>query len=197
MIDINQLHVSKAGKSICHVPHFHLDAGHRCWISGPNGSGKSTLLRVLANLEQPTSGSCLIAAPALDIVYLEQSPYLFKGGLRHNLSFGLKCRKVSRDVRLKKVEEAIESFRLQSFLNQDLGTISGGECQRIALARALILEPQLLLLDEPFAELDLEYVELVNEIMACRPTMTVLMTSPNKPPESWRFDHLVMAKHTA
>lgn len=137
---------------------FQIEAGQRLALVGPSGSGKSTLLEALAGWLPPQSGSIALR-PGVEVGYAGQRPYLFHGSIADNLR--LADPGVS-DARLHAVAEAAQVMRFAAQLPDGLDTVigergfglSGGEARRIGLARLLLRDPQLLLLDEPTAFLD-------------------------------------------
>jgi tungstate transport system ATP-binding protein len=142
-----------------------VERGQGYVLSGDNGSGKTTLLRILAGLETADAGvlrfegqqTLLPRYPdawRLRAVYVHQHPYLFHTSVAGNIAYGLKARGVPRARWLQKVEEAIDWAGLREVVAVPPQKLSGGEKQRVALARAKVLAPQLLLLDEPTANLD-------------------------------------------
>ncbi len=135
-------------------------------IHGPNGSGKSTLLKILAGLMMPDQGVATVNGTArswrqtfrqfrADVVYLHQSPYLFDRSVEENVGYGLKLRNRARADVHREVERALDWAGLAHLAKRNARDLSGGEKQRVALTRARILEPKLLLLDEPTAAMDL------------------------------------------
>ncbi|NJM77771.1 MAG: sulfate ABC transporter ATP-binding protein, partial [Acaryochloridaceae cyanobacterium RU_4_10] len=132
-------------------------------LLGPSGSGKSTLLRVIAGLEQPDKGNIYInnqKATHLDvrrrnIGFVFQHYALFKHmTIRQNIAFGLEIRKTPRAQVKARVDELLELIQLQGLSDRYPSQLSGGQRQRVALARALAVQPQVMLLDEPFGALD-------------------------------------------
>ena len=133
-------------------------------LVGANGSGKSTLLNLLAFVTTPASGSLLYfdekvingKAQALrrQIAYVQQRPYLFNFTVLQNIELGLKLRSIDKSVWQKRIESVAENLGLQTLLQKRAHELSGGEIQKVAIARALVLEPRVLLLDEPFTHLD-------------------------------------------
>jgi tungstate transport system ATP-binding protein len=141
-----------------------VETGEVLALIGPTGSGKTTLLRLVSLLEEPSKGCILFDGQKVTaasekeklkarrrMAMVFQKPVMFKANVSENVSFGLKMRGIDDP---KKIEEALSAVELSGFENRDANTLSGGEMQRIALARALVLEPELLLLDEPTANLD-------------------------------------------
>lgn len=138
-------------------------AGQFVALLGPSGCGKTTLLRILAGLEEPSAGEVLVddepvRGPRADMGMVSQTYSLFPWlTVRQNIAFGLKLRARSWSEALDHtppVSEILDLIGLQDFAEAYPATLSGGMKQRVALARSLILRPQLLLLDEPLAALD-------------------------------------------
>jgi sulfate transport system ATP-binding protein len=132
-------------------------------LLGPSGSGKSTLLRAIAGLDEPDSGQIVISGEDKTGVPPQQRGvgFVFQhyAAFKHmtvfeNVAFGLKIRKHPRKVIKKNVHELLELVQLDGFADRYPTQLSGGQRQRMALARALAVEPQVLLLDEPFGALD-------------------------------------------
>ena len=167
-----------------------LQAGHGYVLSGANGSGKTTLLRILAGLEGAQAGRLHFrgqtAAPAdipeswrREIVYVHQQPYLFHTSTEKNLEYGLVQRGVAAGERRARVDEALRWAGLADKRDVPPHKLSGGEAQRAALARAKLLNPALLLLDEPTANLDGESRKQVLDLVTalCIDDHTVLIAS--------------------
>ena len=157
--------VSKRFGSFQAVDQVNLDikSGSLVALLGPSGSGKSTLLRLIAGLETPDSGKITIAGNDVThrsvrsrgIGFVFQHYALFKHmTIRQNIAFGLELRKAPKAKVRQRVEELLELVQLQGLGDRYPSQLSGGQRQRVALARTLAVEPQVLLLDEPFGALD-------------------------------------------
>jgi len=154
------------GRPVLNAPRLELGREAVTAISGPNGSGKTTLLMILALLLRPDQGRLFFqgrlvgsntaerTAVRRRVTYVSQDAYLFQGSVERNLAYGLKVRGMGRDGRGERIAGALEAVGLEGFAGRKARELSRGETQRVALARALALEPRVLLLDEPFANLD-------------------------------------------
>jgi len=142
-----------------------VEQGEVLALIGPTGSGKTTFLRLVDLLEEPTEGEVIIDGAKITglpgrerlkvrrrMAMVFQKPVMFRANVMDNVSYGLKIRGETGIE--ETVLEAISAVGLEGYETRDANTLSGGEMQRIALARALVLNPELLLLDEPTANLD-------------------------------------------
>jgi len=150
VIRVRDLCVRFDGRLALRVPSLDIAAGERLGIEGTNGSGKSTLLRVLAGLLPPTTGSVEGCPAPGRAVLVHQQPYLFLGTSVQNVAYAL--RRAGRPAAA--AQEWLERLGAGHLAGRDARALSAGEQRRVALARALSIEPELLLLDEPFAGLD-------------------------------------------
>ncbi len=170
-LEVRSLSKSIGKAVILHEVSLTVERGEILGLIGPTGSGKTTLLRIINLLDEPSTGSILFGdkevsgrpekeslATRRKMAMVFQKPVMFKASVKENVSYGLRMRgKQDRDEKISissRVEEALEMVGLSGYESRDANTLSGGEMQRIALARALILQPELLLLDEPTANLD-------------------------------------------
>jgi NitT/TauT family transport system ATP-binding protein len=138
-------------------------------IVGPSGCGKSTLLHVIAGLQQPTSGHVLVDenlmdGPGTDRILIFQELGLFPWlTVSENVAFGMKMKGIARAERQEKVQYYLRLVHLAQFKDSYIHQLSGGMRQRVALARALATEPDVLLMDEPFAALDAQTRDLLHD----------------------------------
>ena len=145
-----------------------VEDGEFLTLLGPSGSGKTTVLRMIAGFEQPTSGTIELAGVDVtrvppysrDVNTVFQDYALFPHmDVLSNVEYGLKVKKVPKEERRQRAEEALASVRLEGYGSRKPSQLSGGQRQRVALARALVNRPRGLLLDEPLGALDLKLRE--------------------------------------
>lgn len=163
-------------------------------LAGPNGSGKSTLLGILAFLMKPAHGQIVFAGTQVDwqrrqlaslrrrVTLLHQHSLLFSGTVSANVAFGPKARGMAREDVQRAVRESLAMVGLDGFESRNARHLSGGEARRVALARALACQPEVLLLDEPLAHVDKETAQIVEALvisLSGRGT-TVVMSSHNE-----------------
>jgi len=162
---------------------FTLAAGPRTVILGPNGAGKSLLLRLCHGLIRPTGGTVAWADGGVDPgrrqAMVFQRPVMLRRSAAANIDYALALRRIPREERRRRVAEALEKTGLTAFARRPARVLSFGEQQKLALARAWALEPQVLWLDEPTASLDPAATRAVEEIIAAiRATGTkIVMTT--------------------
>jgi NitT/TauT family transport system ATP-binding protein len=146
-----------------------VNPGEFLCIVGPSGCGKSTLLHLIAGLHEPTSGSVLVdnkpvAGPGTDRILIFQDLGLFPWlKVGENVEFGMKMKGVPKGERAEKVDHYLRLVHLLQFKDSYIHQLSGGMRQRVALARALATEPDILLMDEPFAALDAQTRDLLHD----------------------------------
>ncbi len=173
--DIKRKH---GDRTVLHIDKLDIESQQIYTLIGPNGAGKTSLLQILAFLDQPSSGRMHfldrdvtfdqknLYALRRQVVLLDQTPIMFTGSVRQNVDFGLKVRKVARKACRQRIEEALELVGMERFADYDARGLSGGETKRVALARALVLQPEVLLCDEPTANVDTENQEIILRIIA-------------------------------
>ena len=137
---------------------------------GSNGSGKTTILKILSGLISQSRGS--INRTSLDLIkdsiMVHQVPWLFSGSVKYNIDFVLKSKKVPARERTVIIEKVLEQADLLHLLNRKTSELSGGEKHRLAIARAIAVEPEILILDEPFAHIDIESRKLIEKLISKR-----------------------------
>jgi len=165
-VEIKNMHKKYDHSGALVIDELNIQRGHIVAVAGPNGVGKTTLLNLLALLYSPTSGSIKIngieashcrrtrAKMRKHITMVAQHPYMFGSCVASNVSFGLRARKIENGKAVIKVKSALEKLGLKGFENRYAQELSAGETRRVAIARAIVLEPELLLLDEPMANVD-------------------------------------------
>lgn len=165
LIELKNITYQAHNKTILTIPHFQIQAGEFLGMMGPNGAGKSSLLKVVALLDRISSGEILYrgqvvpnGTPSLELrrkfsVALQQS-LLLEGTVFNNIAIGLKLRNVPKAIIKDKVTLWMEQFQISHLAKKNVHFLSGGEAQRVNLARAMIVEPEILFLDEPFSALD-------------------------------------------
>jgi len=164
LLEARGVRVVRGGRRILDVDHFGVAAGETVAVLGPNGAGKSTLVQVLGLLDRPDAGEVVFHGRAVRprdeadvrrrLACVFQTPLLLDRTVGENVELGLRVRGVPADERRRRVGIWSERLAIAKLLAQRARTLSGGEAQRVNLARALVLEPEVLLLDEPLAALD-------------------------------------------
>ena len=183
MIRISQLSVQRNGHTICTVPDLTVEAGERVVIVGDNGAGKTTLLRVVVGLERNYNGVCRVDAAWRDIAFVHQHPFLFRGTVLSNVTYGLCARRVSRNTARRQALYWLDRLGVARLADANSQTLSGGERRRVALARALAVDPALLVLDEPLADMDDQGAKAARTVLAELSIATIMIASPTQPPE--------------
>ncbi len=190
VVALHGIRVARGARTVLDVPELAVDAGEVLAVIGPNGAGKSTLLRVMGLLETPSAGSVRFQGERVSardglavrrrMASVFQDPLLTDATVRDNVALGLGFRGTDAARGAPRVAEWLEQLGVAELADRRARTLSGGEAQRTALARALVLEPELLLLDEPFSALDQPTREALIEdlarILRRRRTTTVLVT---------------------
>ncbi|WP_169306951.1 ABC transporter ATP-binding protein [Ferrimonas sediminicola] len=163
--------IAVEGRTLLQAEEISIEAGQSVWLRGANGAGKTTLLKTLAGLRKPDGGERRVdGAPgpwwrlkvgAGQIIYLHQTPYLFDGTVRQNLAYSLSLLPMNRSDKEARIDEALAAAELTHLVDRPAQVLSGGERQRLALARAWVVRPAILMLDEPTANLDQHSIEVV------------------------------------
>lgn len=164
-------------RSILNIPRFDIKRGEVFTFVGPSGAGKSTLLRLLAFIESPTAGKLHLCTESgavsyenvtqeqkRDIIMIFQRPALMSRSVRYNIAYPLRLRNEQNvDARVDAILERIAMTHLAS---AKPATLSSGELQRVSIARALVLQPKVMLLDEPTANLDPYNVRIIEQLLS-------------------------------
>lgn len=188
VLSVHNIEVIKGHRKILSVDYLHVNPGEALAVIGPNGAGKSTLISVMACLDTPYHGDIVFKGQKVNrknalnvrrrMAVVFQEPLLLDGTVRDNVKLGLTLRNQSIDD--GRIDAWLERFGLTALAGQLVHTLSGGEAQRTALARAFVLEPEVLFLDEPFASVDVitrqDLVAQFREILTEQGTTTVLVT---------------------
>jgi tungstate transport system ATP-binding protein len=167
-IHVDQLRFTPNGRPVLTGVDLDLSGEGISVILGPNGSGKSVLIRMLAGLERPDGGSITWKGngiPSGQIAILFQHPMLLRSSVAANVALGLKPMRLSRSEVNSRVDEMLARVGLTHRAGDSARFLSGGECQRLTLARAWAVRPRLLLLDEPTAALDPTATEAVEQLV--------------------------------
>lgn len=158
IIEIKDLTKKYEKKTVLNIKDATLNLNGSTGIIGPNGAGKSTLVNILAGLIDPTTGlitydgSAVI--PKKDMTLVFQKPYLISGSVEMNIRYPLRLRSWSSEKIKARTDFLLEELGLTTLRSQKTWKLSGGETQKVALARALSFQPKLLILDEPTANID-------------------------------------------
>jgi ABC-type nitrate/sulfonate/bicarbonate transport system ATPase subunit len=186
-LELDGVRVTAGATTILDVARLDVAPGETTALLGANGAGKSTLVRVAAGLREPDAGAVRVdgrPATAADRRALAaavlQRPLLGRGTARRNAELGLRFAGVDRAEARRRAETWLERLGVARLADRPAHKLSGGEAQRISLARALVLEPRLLVLDEPFAPLDVTargaLLEELRALLGATGTTTLLVT---------------------
>lgn len=191
ILEMDSVQYRVRDRVVLDIPSFELYEGDFLGIMGPNGAGKSTFLKLLAFLDTPCEGAVLYrgekwTAKTIPLplrrnfsVALQQS-LLLQGTVYENVAIGLRWRKETKTVVKQKVNEMLELFEISHLASKNSHQLSGGEAQRVNLARALVIEPEVLFLDEPFSALDfptkIKLIEDFLRIVKLTKTTTVFIS---------------------
>ena len=180
------------GRDVLKNIHLRIDRGEVFALIGPTGSGKTTLLRLLDLIDLPSQGKVYFngtdvteaARQRLEarrrMAFVLQKPVVFNASVYDNVAYGLRWRGMSRDDTRNRIDDVLEMVDLTDFRKRNARMLSGGEVQRVAIARAIAIEPEVLLLDEPTANLDpmstMKIEELITDIIQRYHTTIVIAT---------------------
>ena len=165
MLALTDITINYEGPTILDSACLSVARGEIVSLVGPSGSGKTTLLRVIAGLEHPSQGTVVIDNKLMtgvpthkrDVGLVFQDNQLFPHlSVFDNIAYSLRIKRVSKALQIEKVNEMLSLIGMENLAHRDVGQLSGGEAKRIAVARALVADPFILLLDEPLTGLDNE-----------------------------------------
>lgn len=162
-------------------------------LVGPNGSGKTTLLKLLALIVQPSQGHITLLNQLIvngnliqnrkRVGLVQQNPYLLRGSVRKNIELGLRLQSCDKNDRTRQADNVMQKLGVDKLATRSVRHLSGGEAQRVAIARTLVLEPEVLLLDEPFTHLDKGFhkdIEKIVDDLAHHQKRTVVFSSHDR-----------------
>ena len=189
LVQLRDILVWYGRRTVLDIPDLDVHPNEVLAAVGPNGAGKSTLLRVIALLERPAEGEVLYGGRAVSgsplpyrrkMAMVFQEPLLLDTSVEANVRTGLSLRGVPREEQKRRVDEWLERFGISHLRGRSSRALSGGEAQRTSLARALALQPEVLLLDEPFASLDAptreSLIEDLDTVLTANRVATVFVT---------------------
>lgn len=179
-------------KTVIDSINLQIHEGEILALLGPNGSGKTTILKILAFIENPTSGEVKFLGEKINFKNTEkvrlqstlvfQKTTVFGTSVYNNVAYGLKIRRMPKAERNIEVKKALELVKLGGFEKRNAKKLSGGEQQRVAIARALVLKTKLLLLDEPTANLDPKNAGILEDVIKTvnrKNKMSIIMATHN------------------
>ncbi len=183
---------------------FDVEGGNIVVLLGVNGAGKTTLLRILAGLEAPTDGKISINGEVMTPQALRkastlvfQKTVMFNRNVYDNLAFGLRIRGKTKDEMAKAISDALTAVGLADFQKRKARKTSGGEQQRISLARAFLLCPRILLLDEPTANLDPNSARIIEKaIISHKHRDTIIMMATHNLGQAKRLADQIFHMHS-
>ena len=178
ILKIRNLKKNYNGRTVLDIESLNFQKRKIYAIVGPNGSGKTTLLNILNLLEKPDKGQISfydqeitnksnsdILESRRRMTLVNQDPFLFHSTVYDNIAYGLKIRSLSSAEQLIRVKNALKMVGLSDFEKRRVNQLSGGEAQRVVIARALVIEPEVLFLDEPTANIDQKHIDVVERII--------------------------------
>jgi len=173
MLQVTNISKSFGGEEVLRDLSFTLQISKTLSILGRSGSGKTTLLKIISGLTSPDKGDIRwnskqmnhIRPAKREMIYLYQESLLFPHmSVFDNMAYGLKIRNTAKSAQKKRVEVMLEKLGLENMAQKMPNQLSGGQKQRVSFGRALIVKPRLLLLDEPFGNLDVETREKMQQL---------------------------------
>lgn len=151
------------------IDKMNIKSGKITGIVGSNGSGKSTLLNIIAGLDDDYLGDVIYKNKSIDkevysdMTMITQRPYLFRRSVFENIAYPLKLRNISKQEIEKNVEDILEKLEISNLKDKKADKLSGGESQKVSLARGIVFNPKLMLLDEPTSNIDPESIKVMEK----------------------------------
>jgi tungstate transport system ATP-binding protein len=193
--ELQQVTQQYNGKTVLNIKKLEIESGKIYGLLGANGAGKTTLFNILSFLEAPASGQVVFAGQSVffgrtelhklrrRVVMVDQYPIMFTTTVFKNIEFGLKIRGMTKERRQAVIDEALDMVDLAAYRGASAAELSGGETQRLALARALALSPEVMLCDEPTANVDVENQAVIRALLTrvnLETRCTILFTSHDR-----------------
>ncbi|MGH2609630.1 MAG: ATP-binding cassette domain-containing protein [Tepidiformaceae bacterium] len=203
-VHFDNVRVVRGGRTALDVPGLLIRSGAVTAILGPNGAGKTTLLRAIAGLDRPVAGAVSIdgrssqtrSLAAKQVAFAFQAPVFVSGTVGHNLELALRLRRVPRGDHRERIAGALAELAVPHLVDRDVRRLSGGEAQRVNLARTLMLRSPVVLLDEPLAGLDAPSREdLLRELpraLRSHPGATVVLVTHDRDEAARLADDIVL-----
>lgn len=197
-VEVLKAEVTRAARKILDVTDLTLESGKIYAVIGPNGSGKTTLLRQIAGLDHDSSCKILYNGsmdfPKDKVAYMNQSVYLFDTSVNKNLTLGIENQNLSKAEMDSAVKYSLEKVGMVDFSEARAKFLSGGEAQRIGLARILIMKKDLILLDEPSSATDIAGAELIEDYIreVNKAYGGTFMFSTHNPSQAQRIAHEII-----
>ena len=190
---LNNIQFSYSDKKILNIEQQIFEQGKITALVGANGAGKSTLLGLLSFISDAETGEIEFSGAKVTknnqaslrklVGLVQQNPYLIKGSVIKNIELGLKFRHVKPAVRESRARDMLRLLKIEDLADRSVKSLSGGEAQKVAIGRALVLDPKVILLDEPFTYLDREFVEefeLLIKKLKNEQNKTIIFTTHNQ-----------------
>jgi tungstate transport system ATP-binding protein len=190
LLEVRDVLVCRENRPVVEIDHLAVDQGNVLAVVGPNGSGKTSLILAVANLLKPERGQILFNGEKISIqkdfsyrrriALVLQEPLLVSRTVYENAALGLHFRHIAKEEIARRVDHWLKRLGIAHLRDRRADKLSGGEAQRVSLARAFALQPELLLLDEPFSALDSPtrrgLLEELHSILAETATTTLMIT---------------------